>query len=123
MIHFNRIHAFACHPVEPRVVGGPRFAGFLFWLWLIDPTYSRANQLFLSGGGNKMVAVIPVNSLRSWFGTDTLIANVFTSRFVRLTSRWVAKSFSTPLKNTWPCKTSPDGNFTRSVCPNRTESM
>ena len=61
---------------------------------------SRANQLFFSGGGSSTVAVMPVNSRRSGFGTDTLIANVLMSRFVRLTSRCVAKSPSTPLKKT-----------------------
>ena len=85
--------------------------------------YRLANQLFFSEGGKSTVAVIPVKSLRPSFGTDTLISNVLMSRLVRLTSRCVAKSFYTPLKNTCPLSIVPDGSLTCSVCPNCTESM
>jgi len=49
-------------------------------------------------------------SVRPELGMATLIANVLMSRLVRLTSRWVAKSLSTPLKMTVPSRTLPEGN-------------
>ena len=50
-------------------------------------------------------------ALRPGFGTDTLMANVLMSRLVRLTSRCVAKSLSTPLKNTVPSMTVSGGKL------------
>src|SRR5690348_1143622 len=78
MLDNNRVHACGCRRVHPRL-------------------QSRVNQFPCWGTGRSTVAVIPVKSRPLSGGSETLIAKVLMSRFVRLTSRWVAKSFSTPL--------------------------
>jgi hypothetical protein len=62
-------------------------------------------------GGSSTVAVMPDIRRRCVLGTATLMENVLMSRLVRLTSRCVAKSFSTPLKNTVPSSVFPDGRL------------
>src|SRR5580704_9954374 len=79
--------------------------------------HNFANQLRCGGRGSSTVAVIPVNNRRSGLGMATFTAKVLMSRLVRLTSRCVAKSFSTPLKITGPSVIVPEGSSTRSFCP------
>src|SRR5579863_2252365 len=67
--------------------------------------HKRDHQCFCCGcndTGSSTVAVMPVKNRCCGFGSETLMANVRMSRLVRLTSRCVAKSPSTPLKNTLP---------------------
>src|SRR6266853_6352733 len=72
---------------------------------------SRCHQLRVVGrGGSSTVAVMPEMILRPGLGTATLMAKVLMSCLVRLTSRCVAKSFSTPLKMTVPSRVFPEGS-------------
>src|SRR6185437_341822 len=73
--------------------------------------------------GRRTYAVMPSARRRSWLSMRRRISNVLMSRLVRLTSRCVAKSASTPRKNTVPCRSSPHGSRTVRCSPNRTRSM
>ena len=80
---------------------------------LFEAVKSRCHQLRVEGkGGSSTVAVMPDMSLRPEFGTATFMENVLMSRFVRLTSRCVAKSLSTPLNITGPSMMFPEGSWT-----------
>ena len=60
---------------------------------------------------------MPVNRRSARLGNGTLMAKVLMSRLVRLTSRCVAKSFSTPLKKTEPSRMLPGGQLHRQRLP------
>ncbi len=62
--------------------------------------------------------------VRRWsrLSTRTLSTTALMSRLLRPTSRWVAKSASTPLKMTLPSSTRPEGRRTLSASPRATPS-
>src|ERR1019366_385388 len=110
-VHRVRFFVFRDHPAMEDVAG-------------CDAEMSRCHQLRVEGrGGSSTVAVMPDMSLRPELGTATLMENVLMSRLVRLTSRCVAKSFSTPLKMTGPSMMFPEGSWTFRRWLSCTESM
>src|SRR5208337_1665853 len=72
---------------------------------------------FICCGETSTSAVIPGTNAPFGLSRRTFRTIVLISRFIRLTSRWVAKSPSTPLKKTLPLVIIPPGIRTRITSP------